>query len=227
MTPAASARLEAVARGLLGAGVSVVAHDPRRHHGAPLPAEAAAVAGAVERRRLEFAAGRAAARRAIAALGRPPCAVPAAADRAPVWPEGLVGSISHTADACLAAVAETCRFAALGLDLEPAAALEPALWPEICTDAERLWLVRQAATQRGLLARLIFSAKEAAYKAQYPLTGSLIGFDAIEIVPDLATGTFSARFTVAVPPFGARETLPGRFSIDGGLIVATVVLPRA
>ncbi len=226
MTPAASARLEAVARGLLGAGVAVASADPRRPSGVLLPGEDSALAGAIDRRRREFAAGRAAARRAMEALGRPPCAVPAAADRAPVWPDGLLGSISHTADACLAAVAETGRFLALGLDLEPAAGLDPALRQEICTDAEQRWLARQPARDRYLLGRLVFSAKEAAYKAQYPLTRTLFGFDTIEIAPDLAAGSFAARFTRAVPPFAASDVLPGRFCIDGGLIVATVVLPR-
>lgn len=222
----APARLEAVARGLLGPGIAVVAHDPRLRYGDPLPAEHLAVAGAVDRRQREFAAGRAAARRAMAALGSPALAVPAGSDRAPVWPAGLVGSISHTADACVAAVAEATRFTALGLDLEPAAGLEPSLWPEICTDSERTWLATQPGRDRALLARLIFSAKEAAYKAQYPITGTLLGFDAIEIAPDLATGCFTARFRRAVPPFTAGAALPGRFSIANGLIVATVVMRR-
>lgn len=221
-----SARLETVARGLLGPGIAVVAHDPRLRYGDPLPAEDAAVAGAIDRRRLEFAAGRAAARRAMAALGTPARAVPAGPDRAPIWPIGLIGSISHTADACVAAVAEAAHVTALGLDLEPAAGLDPTLWAEICTDGERTWLATQAGRDRALLAKLIFSAKEAAYKAQYPITGALLGFDAVEIVPDLPAGRFTARFRQAVPPFAPGATLPGRFSITGGLIVATVVVRR-
>lgn len=220
----AFARLEGIARGLLGPGIAVVAHDPRLRYGDPLPAEDVAVANALDRRRREFAAGRSAARRAMAALGAPPRAVLAGADRAPIWPAGFVGSISHTSDTCVAAVAERTRVTALGLDLEPAAGLDPTLWPEICTASERNWLALQAGRDRALLAKVIFSAKEAAYKAQYPITGTLLDFDAFEITPDLATGCFTARFRQSVPPFEAGATLPGRFSIANGLIVATVVL---
>ena len=60
------------------------------------------MARAVPQRRREFFAGRLAAHRAMEALGHLPEPVPMGQDRAPVWPQGLVGSISHGAGACAA-----------------------------------------------------------------------------------------------------------------------------
>ena len=65
-----------------------------------LPPEAQAIDHAVPKRRREFTAGRTAARRACARLGVWAGALPVAADRTPVWPEGVVGSISHSDLSC-------------------------------------------------------------------------------------------------------------------------------
>src|SRR5690242_5958922 len=86
--------------------------------------EAAAVAGAVAARRAEFAAGRSAARRALAELGIGPVALPVGERRMPVWPTGIVGSITHCVGLAAAAVAWADDLAALGIDVEPAIALD-------------------------------------------------------------------------------------------------------
>ena len=81
------------------------------------PEERSAVADAIESRRREFAAGRALARRQLARLGVDPGPIPARADRTPIWPEGVVGSISHCADLCAVVVARADAFRSLGLDV--------------------------------------------------------------------------------------------------------------
>src|SRR3984893_9355145 len=78
---------------------SVVVRD-RRIPGDPVelhPAEAEYVARAVPKRIAEFAAGRACARAALAEFGVREFALRAAPDRQPLWPEGFIGSIAHTA----------------------------------------------------------------------------------------------------------------------------------
>lgn len=179
-----------------------------------LPGEAAAVAGAVPARVAEFAAGRLAARRALAALGHPAVAIPAGPDRAPCWPEGLAGSIAHAQGVAVAAVR---RGAPLGLDVEADAGLEPDLWPLICDPAE---LAALPAGDRGRAVRLVFAAKEAVYKAQYPLTGRLIGFDAVRVT--LEEDGFVARLRQGVGPLPEGHRLRGRILRAGGLVLAGV-----
>lgn len=205
---------EAALTRLFPAGVAVSVVGIGGEPPALLPEEQAAVAGAVPARVAEFAAGRLAARRALAALGHPPAAIPAGADRAPLWPVGLAGSISHAAGVAAAAVRVGRP---LGLDLEEDAPLEPDLWPLICDPAE---LAALPETDRGRAARLVFSAKEAIYKAQYPLTGRLIGFDAVSVT--LEDGGFVARLRQEVGPLPPGYQMRGRMARVDGLILTGV-----
>ena len=197
-----------------GVAVAVVAigADPP----ALLPDEAAAVAGAVPARVAEFAAGRLAARRAMAALGHPPMPIPVGPGREPVWPRGLAGSIAHVGAVAAAALRAGLP---LGLDLELDEALEPELWPLICSPAE---LAALPVADRGRAVRRIFSAKEAVYKAQYPVTGQLIGFQAVAIT--LVDGGFVARFRQDVGPLLQGHRMQGRMMRAGGLILTGVAI---
>lgn len=181
------------------------------------PEESLAVLRAVPRRRAEFAAGRLAARRAMAKLGAPATEIPAGPDRAPVWPQGIVGSISHSDGLCVAVVGFAHDVEALGVDIEADAPLDPALIPEICL-SEELETLPEAA--RPAQARRVFSAKEAAYKAHYPRARRIFGFHALSV--DLPGGR--ARFTdhpevAAIPP-ESRNELNLRQVVGGGLILS-------
>src|ERR1700691_1836492 len=83
------------------------------------PDEEAVVANAVDKRRREFATGRACARAALAELGLPPASIVRGPGGAPTWPSGVVGSIPPCAGYRAAAVAWDREFAAIGLDAEP------------------------------------------------------------------------------------------------------------
>lgn len=214
-------------RALLGPEVAVAMTDPRAEQGALYPEEVSTMARATPARQAEFAAGRAAARAAMRDLGRPGAPVPCARDRSPVWPRGLTGSISHTDKVCLAAVAESEKLRSIGIDIEPDAPLEPDLTRGICTLAERAWLAIQPEETRGFLAKLIFSAKECAYKCQYPVTGMLFDFDTLEITPDLDTGQFEATFLRDIGPFPNGTCFHGRFAVQDGLIMTATVLARS
>ncbi|CUX83968.1 MAG: Phosphopantetheinyl transferase component of siderophore synthetase [Roseibaca calidilacus] len=170
----------------------------------------------------EFGAGRAAAREAMGLLGHPPRPVLQGEDRAPVWPRGLTGSISHTARDCMAVVTDAPEIRALGLDIEMAAALEPALWPEICTMAEMRWLASLGPSQRGHFAKLVFSAKEAVYKAQYTVSRQMLGFQDLTLTVDLPQHRFTAELTTEVAGFAPGAVLQGRFAILGAVFITAV-----
>lgn len=210
---------------IFGADVCVAQGDPRAQWEGPLPGEEDAIARASASRRREFLAGRALARQAMRALDLAAEPIPAGSDRAPVWPAGMTGSISHCADWCVAAAARLDDgYLSIGLDIEPALPLDAGLIDEVCTADERGWLGLQPAPRRDVLARAIFSAKECAYKCQYPLSRALLDFQAMSIRLDHAASTFVARFEVAARPFETGDELEGRMAIGGGYIVTGMAL---
>lgn len=210
-------------RGLRGGTIGFGAAQTGGDH-AFWPGEAPSVARATPARQGEFAAGRAAARQALRAVGLVPFAIPMGSDRAPVWPAGIVGSITHHAGRCLAVATRRRTFAGLGIDLEPLDPLAPDLAQEITTAAERAWLSRQPEVRRGVLARVIFSAKEASYKALYPQMGEVVGFDAMDIRPDLALGRFTATLNRRFGRYPMGQRLIGRIGVENGLVCTLLVL---
>lgn len=196
--------------------VAVGVTDPRATQPPALGDEAAHLGQALAARQLEFAAGRAAARAAMAQLGVPARPIPAAKDRSPVWPPGLSGSISHTKYLCAAVLTTGGR--SLGLDIEQDTPLSRGLLTTICSDAEQRRIV--GADQLSL-AKLVFSAKEAVYKAQYPLTKMLFGFDHIDITLDRPAKAFTATFLKPAGAFATGDMLQGRFGkTEGHLVTA-------
>ena len=209
-------------RGLFTVAVGVGHTDPRALHATMFHVEQSALQNAVPARRREFLAGRAAARQAQEALGLVAQPVPVGEDRAPIWPEGMCGSISHTADTCLAAVCNDPSVSSIGLDIEEAEALPEEVLETVLNHDERRWIAQQP--NPHLLGRAIFSAKECAYKAQYPLSRQLFGFEVISVTP--GAGGFEAHFTRAIPPFDAGHVLRGRLSIGDGLILTGITIRR-
>ncbi|EGV28386.1 4'-phosphopantetheinyl transferase [Thiorhodococcus drewsii AZ1] len=207
---------------LVDGRVALAATDPRQRYDL-FHLEHAAVRHAVPKRVNEFSAGRAAARCALSELGVPETEIPMDSDRSPIWPLGTRGSITHSSDICLAAVAWDSDIRLLGLDVEPDLPLGSDLVPMVCTDAERAWLDTHAMPNR--YAKLIFSAKESVYKAQYPYSRTLFGFETLDVELDLARDRFSAIFREEIPGFPLGTKIAGRFLIGHGLIVTAVVEP--
>lgn len=165
--------------------------------------------GMVPRRAAEFSAGRHAARLAMAAAGLAPCAVPKGADRAPVWPRGVAGSISHSDQACIAAVSTGLR--GIGLDIEPLRPFDPGVAALVTGPEDRV----DAEGEPGLL---LFSAKEAAYKAQYPLSRRLFGPEALEA--SISGDVFTAWFREDIAPFAKGAAIEGRITLCAGHVLA-------
>lgn len=196
-----------------------------------LPAEAAYLGRAVPKRRQEFAAGRLCARRALAEFGVRDFALQVARDRQPIWPDSMVGSITHTAGLCVAVVAERARLVAVGMDSEVVGDVTPDTWPAICGPGEAAWLGSLPASERAAAVTLIFSAKEAFYKCQYPVAGERLNFHDLFIEPQ-AWGLPAAAFTVQATrqlAFADHATLPmlGQYLFHEGFVSTGVALPAA
>jgi len=191
-----------------------------------LPAEAQFLGKALRKRAQEFAAGRVCARRLLAEFGIRDFPLAVAEDRQPLWPDGIVGSITHTTGFCAAVVAQKNRLAAIGLDCEIAAGVKPELWSAICTPDESLWLSSLPESERKPAATLIFSAKEAFYKCQYPLTRERLRFHDVSVEP-LAWGNHRGDLVVRTHrsiAFAAHAVLPmqGRYLFHEQFVTAGI-----
>lgn len=219
------AQLRQRLRERLGPQVGVACTGVDGDSGSLYPEERTHVARAIPRRQREYAAGRQAARQAMAAIGWPAAAVPSAPDRSPIWPSGLVGSIAHTRSACVALVARSSDVAAIGIDLEDDHPLAAELWPTICTPAEQTFIHAQPRERRGMLATRLFAAKESVYKCQFPLTRRMLDFQDVDVVlgPEGAPSRFDASITAPT----ARRHLRGWLLSGNGSLAALCWLPAA
>ena len=158
------------------------------------PEEREHIARSVAKRRVEFAAVRRCARRALQELGYPPVPILPGEQREPRWPEGVVGSMTHCAGYCAAAVARSGEVSALGIDAEVHAPLPEGVLELISLESERALIARLAERGPGTVHwdRVLFSAKESVYKAWFPLTRRWLGFEQADIELRL-DGTFEAR----------------------------------
>jgi len=195
--------LKQALRSLLPPEVSFAVEDPRAEATGLYPEERGAVARAVPKRRREFAAGRRAARTALAQLGQEPVPILAAQSRAPLWPKGFVGSISHCDDLCLAVCARADAVLSLGVDIEARAVLPDSLHEAITTPNERDWLQQSD----HVLPIDVFSAKESAFKAIYPISQKTMDFQGFNIIPE-AQGHFTAELRTAAAPFALGARFP-------------------
>jgi 4'-phosphopantetheinyl transferase EntD len=195
------------------------------------PDEARHVQKAVKKRAEEFTAGRLCARLLLGEFGIRNFPIRVGADRQPLWPDTLVGSITHTTDFCAAVVAPKSRLRCVGIDTEIAGSVTPKLWRSICTPLETAWLGSLPDAERLAAATLIFSAKEAFYKCQYALTQERLGFhEAAVDVPGWGQkrGVFRihANRSIALARYAALP-LQGRYLFHERFITAGVALPEA
>lgn len=184
------------------------------------PEEAALVANAVQGRRTEYATTRACARQALARLGYAPVPIPTGPGGAPVWPAGVVGSLTHCKGLRAAAVASREHARSIGIDIERHAALPDYLTDLVTTERERLAFPSGARELPWL--SLAFSAKEAAFKAWFPLTQLYLECHNID-VRFTEAGTFIAQIcAVTRPPAEIRAR--GRWAVVGDYAVTAVVI---
>lgn len=142
-----------------------------------MPVEQAWIAAAAEPRKREYAAVRQLARALLSDFGQAPQPIPSLPSRAPQFPPGFVGSLSHGAGRALAVMARERDLLSIGCDIEPRDPLPPEVADHVLRPSERAAL-RDCP---GWFDRLVFSAKEAAFKAAHQLSGAFPEFHEIAI----------------------------------------------
>jgi enterobactin synthetase component D / holo-[acyl-carrier protein] synthase len=193
------------------------------------PEEEAVIAKAVAKRRGEFTTARGCARAALAKIGVPPVPILPGLRGAPQWPEGVVGSITHCAGYRACAVARAGEIVTIGLDAEPHDTLPVGVLEAIALPAEQARLPELRAVRPDLcFDRMLFCAKEAVYKAWFPLTHRWLGFEEAMIEIDPVNGSFSASLLVDGPVVNnsVLTSFEGRWLVRDGLVVTAIAIPR-
>jgi len=193
-----------------------------------LPAEEALVSRSVPKRRNEFTTVRHCARLALRELGVPPAPILKGDKGEPQWPRGVVGSLTHCEGYRGAAVGRSTTIRSVGIDAEPHGALPDKVLEAVSLPVERGEIT--ALPENLHWDRILFCAKEATYKAWFPLTGRWLGFEDAHITFDVDTGGTGGVFVsrILIDPVARTGTplaeLAGRWSVAGGLALAAVVL---
>jgi 4'-phosphopantetheinyl transferase EntD len=194
----------------------------------PLPEEEPLIGRAVAKRRNEFVTARHCARIAMTGLGLEPVPILKGEKGEPCWPEGIVGSLTHCQGFRGAVVGRVETARSVGIDAEPHAVLPNGVLPAVSIPIERHELSKLPGGIHW--DRILFCAKEATYKAWFPLTYRWLGFEDAHITFEVDAGGTSGGFVsrILIDP-AARQGPPlnefvGRWSVADGLVLAAIVL---
>ena len=171
-----------------------------------LQEEAVSIASPISAVRRPSGAARVVARALMARLGYPGAAVPKGASGEPIWPAGIIGSMAHDDRIAVAAAGLQRDIRAVGIDIEPALPLPMDMLELVATPQELSGIAADP-----LQGRLLFSAKEAVYKAVFPLDRVFLEFRDIEI--DLGRSKATTR---------AGRILALRYCVSSHIVVVAL-----
>lgn len=182
--------------------------------------EAKLVCDAVPKRRREFTAGREAAREALRKAGCPGVVIGSDSCGAPQWPPGYMGSISHADGLAIAVAASAQNIGAIGIDLEVSDSVHEGLWEQVLHSEEVRNLLEFPKAERARWATVLFSAKEAFYKFQYPLTNAWLGFKDVKVSVNPQSRSFEVQLGRAIKVgLGEVQVFVGRFDVVASFVL--------
>ena len=202
------------AAGTIGSHYSSLSESEKRYIGAAVP-----------KRIDEFSTGRFLARRVLARLGADWRQLSDHPGPRPMWPERVVGSITHCDDAAIVVASSNPRVRAIGVDIEKAQPVDKALFELLFTSGE-IEALAEAEVEAPNLPVVLFSAKEAVYKAVNPLTDAYIEHRDVELEIDRRSGSFSARYSRPDHANSVLETGEGSFIVTDTHVFAQFLLRR-
>lgn len=170
----------------------------------------------VSKRQEEFTAGRTCARAALAMLGIAPNPILRGVNGEPLWPEHVIGSITHCRGHCAAAVTSLQRYRSLGIDAEPNEELPPRMLGVIAKPDERQWIANMT-NEDVCWDRLLFSIKESLYKVWYPLERCWLDFGQAYVEIDVKASLFKA--TLDYQGRFCPKVVEGRYMVTRSLVL--------
>lgn len=193
----------------------------RDHFASLTECEQLLVAHAVERRRADFSTGRVLAADGLRELGIPRCPIGRGSHNEPLWPPGVIGSISHSSGVCIVVLASSNAMEFIGIDVESCTADVTKISKLIMTTRE---LQSQSTADPVTLAestRVTFCAKEAIFKAVFPRVARFVDFQEVTVTVNADAQTFEAR---AFDDDGLDELLrrgSGRFGMFDSVLISS------
>lgn len=181
--------------------------------------ESQALGPVCEKRLRDFSRGRDCAHKALSAIRIDYAPLTISTSGAPAWPPDVVGSISHCEAYAFAAVARTSQCAALGIDVERHRALSHRAVELFATHRELEW-VRRDVDRRLFWDAILFSVKEAVFKAASTLWGVRLAFKSIEVIFHPTASTFKGH----IFEIEGRPVFDGRYAIANGLIGTAIAI---
>lgn len=185
------------------------------------PLEQALVSHSVDVRKAEFGDARWCAHQALRDLGQWDNEPILRGERGmPLWPQDITGSMTHTEGFRAAVVAPKTHVRSMGLDAEPAQPLPREIIGSIARPGEMPQLEQLLNQGVECADRLLFCAKEATYKAWFPMTHRWLGFEdaEIDLRPD---GTFISYLLVRPTPV---PFITGRWMLEDGYVIAATAV---
>jgi 4'-phosphopantetheinyl transferase EntD len=182
---------------------------------------------AVRKRRQSYTAGRTCARQALRVIGAPELPILRGQKQEPIWPDGIVGSITHCDGYCAAAIAYNRDFISLGIDAEINEPLPDEVLELVALKPEIDWL-RQVPKSLLCWDKLLFSIKESVYKTWYPVAHCWLGFEQVLVTIEPETDSFVATVlspaSAQAPP--GMLSFQGRYLVEGSLIVTAICISK-
>lgn len=172
--------------------------------------EQSLISHAIDKRQKDFTAGRLCAKSALAELGVEHFPILMDSKGAPVWPLGVAGSISHAKACCAAVVSIVQKGESIGLDIEEVSRIKESVWDYAFGPIEIEWL-KDHSEQSQKFASVMFAAKEAFYKAQYPLTHHWLGFKDVVVSVDPGSQGFAVELLKDLERWEKGTVFKGRF----------------
>ena len=189
--------------------------------------EAAFARGLSPIRRASWVGGRVALRAALTAIAfDAPAPILATPRGGPAMPSGVLGSVSHKNDLAVALVARAAAAPAVtvGIDVEAVRALKRDIARHVLTADERAALPPEGPA-RDAEVLLLFSAKEAIYKALDPWVGRFVSFQEATVARAPGGGLrASLALANGEGPFGVELHQAGEADL---ILVAARVTPGA
>jgi len=188
------------------------------------PEERLSIQNAVAKRQWEFGAGRFFARKALSKLGINNYPICKGAGGLPVWPDGIIGVISHSHNWCAVAVAKKDDLRSIGLDIETIDRVSMQIAKKVLTPVEMEWVYACDEEAQKRLA-LIFSAKETVFKCITPVYGKWLRFYDMVITHDTRNQSFGVKLNEKISlEIPNCSSLIGRYLMHEGNVITGLVL---
>lgn len=177
--------------------------------------------GYSEKRLIDFSTGRYCARKALLELGIEDISILIGKDKETIWPDGIVGSISHCDTLAGVIVAKKSDHISLGLDIEEIGRVTPDLWDLVFTENEKKYLSVLCEEEILVQSTAIFSIKEAFYKFQHPITKTFLDFLDVEVeLPNLKNVNIITETTDSISKIRANQV---RWFIHHDCVISVIM----